>query len=87
MISSLPVSALVLLRSLYTNTCIRAINSHVENIEYLVKQNVFIYLKLESTSRYKIINNINLSFSIFCRYYSVSAEAKFSYENDRENTT
>jgi len=80
MISSLSVCALVILR-------FRAINSHVENIEYLVKQNVFIYLKLESASRYKILNDINLSLSIFCRCHSVSAAATFSYKDDRKNAT
>jgi hypothetical protein len=76
---------MVLLLSLHTYSCSHVINSLVENIQYLVKKNVFIFLKLESASLYKMLDIINLSFSIFCRCHSVSTAATFSYDEDREN--
>jgi hypothetical protein len=68
-------------------SCTRANNSHVEKINYLIDNSLFKYLKLHSTSQYKMFDVINLSFSVRCRYPSVIAAATLSNEEDLKNST
>ena len=50
----------------------------------LINKDIFIYLKLQSTSRYTVLDVISLSFSVRCRCPSITAAVTLSNGERRE---
>ena len=61
-------------------------NSHVETIKYLIKKDIYIF-ELQNNSPYRILDVINLLFSVLCRFPSVVVTAILSNGEDQEDAT
>jgi hypothetical protein len=69
-------------------SCTHANNFRVYTIKCLINENLFMYLKLQSTCLYGMFDVIHLSvFGVCCRDCSVNATAVLSDEEDRKNAT
>jgi len=61
-------------------------NSHVETINYFIKKDIYIF-GLQNNSPYKILDVINLLFSVLYRFPSVVVTATLSNAEDQEDAT
>lgn len=61
-------------------------NSNVETIKYLIEKDIYIF-ELQNNSPYKILEVINLLFSVLCRLPSVAVTATLPNSEDQEDAT
>lgn len=76
-----------LIAHLFITSCTHVNKSHIETLKYLISKDISLYLALESTSRNKVFDVINLPY--FVRYWclSVIAMMTLSYKENWENAT